>query len=189
MNIFILFFISLTLGAATIKEIEEAKQSIRSLIRPLIPGSDKTPPKELGGFRVEGCEKHKIDWMGVLLMRTKAKLDYHFKEGCDIEGTITPAVFSPFPAKLKLRQLESYDLIETQNKITATLESKPVMNLEMREGVLTGKKGKVKFEADYEVVLNPMNKDQIVEKNRGGEIRISEIYGKKIAIKEKILVE
>lgn len=189
MNIFLFILLSLSLNAATQQEIDEAKRSILSLIRPLVPGSNKTLPKELGEFRVDKCEKHKIDWMGVLMMRTKAHLKYSFKEGCDIEGTITPAVFSPFPAKLKLRNLKNYTQIESQNKVNSTIESKPIMNLEMRQGLLSGQKGLVKFEADYEVQLNPVNKEKVVEKNLGGEIRISEIYGKKVTIKEKIRVE
>lgn len=74
------------------------------------------------------------------------------------------------------------------NKVTANLETKPILNLEMREGILSGKASRVKFEADYSVQINPVE-DNVVQKNLGGEIRISEINGKKVSIKEKILVE
>ncbi len=169
-------------------EIEDAKRSIQSLIRPLMAGGPKTRPKGTEKFRVDGCEKKKIDWMGVLMMRESAELNFKFKEGCDIEGTIVPKVLQDFPAKLNLRNIQSYSKIETMNKVTANLEAKPILNLAMREGILSGKTSKVKFEADYKVQINPVE-DKVVQKNLGGEIRISEINGKKVNIKEKIMVE
>lgn len=75
----------------------------------------------------------------------------------------------------------------SQNTITAQLESKPILNIAMRSGILSGNKNNVKFEADYQVQINPMSK-KAIDKNLGGELRISEINGKKVNIKEKILV-
>src|SRR5687768_1539052 len=118
-------------------EIEDAKRSIRSLIQPLMAGNAKSRPKGTEKFRVDGCEKKKIDWMGVLMMRESASLNFKFKEGCDIEGTIVPKVLQPFPANLNLRNIQSYSKIETMNKVTANLETKPILNLEMREGILS----------------------------------------------------
>lgn len=169
-------------------EIEDAKRSVKSLIAPLMAGTRQHRPKGTEKFRVDGCEKKKIDWMGILLMRSSATLDFKFKEGCDIEGTIKPKVLQTFPADLNLRNIESYSKIQTINKVTANLESKPILNLEMREGVLSGATSKVKFEADYKVQINPVE-DKVVQKNLGGELRISEINGKKVNIKEKIFVE
>jgi hypothetical protein len=169
-------------------EIEDAKRSIQSLIRPLMAGGSKTRPKGTEKFRVDACEKKKIDWMGILMMHESAELNFKFKEGCDIEGTIVPKILQSFPATLNLRNIQSYSKIETMNKVTANLEAKPILNLEMREGVLSGKVSRVKFEADYSVQINPVE-NKVVQKNLGGEIRISEINGKKVSIKEKILVE
>ena len=186
----IIFCISINASAGASKaEIAEAKKTIQSLIRPLIPGSDKTLPKEMGEFQVDKCEKHKVKWMDVLMMKERPALTYNFKEGCDLQGTIHPLPFQTFPANLDLRHLESYNRIETQNKINASFETRPLMDLKMREGLLKGKKGNVKFEADYSVRINPMNKDKVVDENLGGEIRISEIYGEKVSIKETIKIE
>jgi hypothetical protein len=181
----ILLLPSLTLAQS---EIEDAKRSVRSLIQPLMAGASKSQPKGTEKFRVDGCDKKKVDWMGIILMRSSATLDYKFKDGCDIQGTITPKIFQTFPASLKLRNIQSYSQIDSQNKVTANLESKPIMNLEMREGVLSGKKSLVKFEADYKVQMNPTAENP-VEKNLGGEIRILEINGTKINIKEKIFID
>lgn len=169
-------------------EIEDAKRSIQSLIGPLMAGASKTRTKGTEKFRVDGCEKKKIDWMNVLMMREKAELNFKFKEGCDIEGTINPKILQTFPANLNLRNIQSYSRIETFNKVTANLEQKPILNLEMREGTLSGKLSIVKFEADYSVQINPMQ-DKVIQKNLGGEIRISEINGKRVSIKEKILIK
>ncbi len=185
----LLLLLPIFLYAATPQEISEAKKSIQSLIRPLLPGSDKKVSKEMGNFQVDKCEKQKIDWMDVLLMKSRPTLVYKFKDGCDIQGSIEPKIFQSFPAALELRHMESYDHIQTQNKVTASFETRPLMNLEMREGKLKGKKGIVKFEADYAVRINPADKKNIVSENKGGEIRISEIYGEKVSIKETIKIE
>jgi hypothetical protein len=176
---------SLSLASA---EIDDAKRSIQSLIRPLMAGSAKKRPPGTEKFRVDTCEKTKINWMKVLLMQESATLKYTFKEGCDIQGTITPKVLQPFDANLDLKNIDSYSRIETTNKITANLEVKPILNLEMRKGTLSGKKSIVKFEADYRVRISPMEKKTVAE-NLGGELRIFEINGKKVSIKEKILVK
>jgi hypothetical protein len=188
---FLIFLIITQTALATpTLEVEEAKKSLLAMIRPLLTNSkqikESTLPKD---FQLQGCDKHKINWMNVILMKEEAELKYVFKTGCDVEGTINPRIFRPFPVDLKLRNLASYHKISTQNTITASFESRPIMLLEMTAGELTGPKGVVKFEADYRVQLNPMNKENPVEKNLGGEIRISEIYGKKASIKEKILVK
>lgn len=175
-------------GAVPGGEIKEAKASIRSLIAPLIPHSGTTErPKELARFRVDRCEKHKIDWPSLLFNQQQIILDYSFKEGCDIEGTLRPLLLKPFPAVLKLRNLDNYNRIEAMNTVSADLQARPLINLEMRDGILIGPKGRVKFEADYKVRMNPL-KPKEIDSNEGGEIRISEIYGQKVDIKEKIKV-
>lgn len=171
------------------KEVQEAEISIKALLAPLIPGAAHNQSKELRNFRVDKCEKHKINWMKVMTMQEKAVLKYSFKEGCDIEGTIEPKVFQKFPAKLKLRNLEHYNSIDSINKITASFESKPILMLNMTSGVLSGPKDKVKFEADYQVQIDPMTPKQPVASNKGGEIRISEVNGQAVNIKEKIKVK
>jgi len=187
MKIFLIFFLSFTTSHAS--QVDEARRSVEALIRPLLTSStSKTRPKGTEKFRVDKCKKHKIDWMAVLLKRQEAVLDFKFGPGCDIEGVIKPLVFSPFPANLNLRNLQSFSRVETMNKVTANLETRPILNLEMREGLLTGKNSKVKFEADYKVRINSTGTNVTTE-NLGGELRISEINGKKVNMKEKILVK
>jgi hypothetical protein len=184
--VYLLILLLLSPFSHASKEIEDAKRSVQSLIRPLMAGTPRKRPPGTEKFRVDACPQQKINWMDVLMMRKEVTLRYEFKPGCDIQGVITPKVFSPFPVSLDLRNMISYSHVEAQNRITADLQSRPILNLEMRQGVLSGK-NKVKFEADYRVQINPLAKDP-VEKNLGGEIRILEINGKKASIKEKILV-
>ena len=187
MKFLLMLFLSFSSLAAS--EMDEAKKSVEALIRPLLATSSSVPrPKGTEKFRVDNCKKHKVDWMAVLLRQSEATLDFTFKPGCDIEGVIKPLILTPFPASLKLRNLQSFDKVDTMNKVTALLETRPVLNLEMREGLLTGKKSKVKFEADYRVRVSPAGGKTVTE-NLGGEIRISEINGKKVQMKEKILVK
>ncbi len=184
LTLWILLLSFLTFGGS---EIEDAKLSIKSLMAPILAGQAKARPKGTDKFRVDTCSKEKVNWMNVLMMKEEATLNYKFKVGCDIEGTIKPKVFQPFPVNLKLRNIRSYSNVASQNTITAQVESKPILNIAMRSGILSGNKSTVKFEADYQVQINPMSKNAI-EKNLGGELRISEINGKKVNIKEKILV-
>lgn len=181
-----LILLLIPLSAYATQEIEDAKRSIRTLIQPLLNGGQGRP-QGTEKFRIDGCEKEKINWMDVLMMRKEAGLNYTFKEGCDVQGTIRPKVFQVFPVKLNLRNIQSYTQIEGQNRITAELESKPILNLEIKEGHLTGKHN-VRFEANYKVQINPMEKNP-VEKNLGGTLRITEINGKKTNITEKIMVK
>lgn len=174
---------------AETKEVQEIRTSIRALISPMIPGKKKTLAGLAKDFRVDQCQREKINWSDVLLMRKTVTLEFQFKEGCDAQGTIVPKVFQSFPAKFKLRNLKLYDRVETMNKVSSTFESKPQLTIEMREGILYGEKGQVLFEADYKVQLNPLSKEKPIEKNLGGEIRIKEIFGKKVTLREKIFVE
>ena len=177
-------------GAFAASEAEEAKKSLKALIEPILQKQLKDPKTLLNDFSVEKCEKYKINWMNVILMRKEAALTYTFKPGCDIEGVVNPTVIKPFPVDLKLKNLHHFNRLQGQNKITASLEAKPILNLAVRSATLTGQKGVVKFEADYNVRIDPLSeKKDIVEENLGGEIRITEIYGKKVSIKEKIKIQ
>lgn len=177
-----------TLNAVAGSEVADARRSIEALIQPLMAGSSKKRPPGTEKFRVDQCEKHKINWMNVLLQQEDARMKFTFAPGCDIEGTIQPKMLQEFPANLDLRNLQSFTRVETINKVTANLETNPILNLEMRKGTLSGKTSHVKFEADYAVRINPMG-NQTVSENLGGELRISEINGKKVSIKEKIYVK
>lgn len=174
-------------------EVEDVRQSLKALLNPILQKPSKQVPKAskalLKEFSVEKCEKHKINWMDVILMKESATLTYRFAPGCDVEGTIRPAVFKPFPANLDLKNLQSFTRLESENTITATIESKPVMNLAVRSATLNGKRGKILFEADYGVRINPLLKNNPVEENLGGVIRITEIFGKKVSIQEKIKID
>jgi hypothetical protein len=188
--ILLLTALSMTCTGTAATEAEEAKKSIRALIEPILQKEQKDPKTVLKDFSVEKCEKYKINWINVILMRKEAALKYTFKPGCDIEGTVNPTVIKPFPVDLKLKNLDHFNRLQSENTITASLETEPVLNLAVRTASLTGAKGIVKFEADYAVKINPLKqKKEMISENIGGEIRITEIYGKKVSIKEKIKVE
>jgi len=179
-------FASLSYAAS---ETEEAKKSIRALITPILQKSVKDPKTLLKDFSVEACEKHKINWVDVIFMRKSAALVYKFKDGCDVEGTVNPTIIKPFTTDLRLKNLQNFTHLLSENKITASLEAQPVLFLAIRSAKLTGEKGVVKFDADYSVRIDPLKKDDPIQDNLGGEIRLTEIYGKAVSIKEKILVE
>lgn len=188
-KILMLISLMLPISVFAVTEVEEAKRSIRALIAPILQSTTKKAVKKNNKFSVENCEKHKIDWMGVILMRESATLNYTFKTGCDIEGSIQPTVIKPFVTNLKLKNLNHFTNLKAENKITASLEAKPILNLAIRHAILSGKKGKVLFDADYALKIDPLKGKNPMEKNLGGEIRVTEIYGKTVSIKEKIIVD
>lgn len=169
-------------------EIEDAKKTVQTIIQPLIGQISTNRPDGSDKFRVDQCEKQKINWMNVLLMKEKASLYYMFKPGCDIQGHIQPKVFQPFRSVLKIRNIDSYNFLSTTSRITADIQTNPILNLAMTEGLLAGKH-RIIFEADYRLQIDPMNKDNPIKKNLGGELRILEVNGKKTDIKEKILIK
>jgi hypothetical protein len=122
MNILLIVLLLSPLSAgATRIEVKEAVESVKSLIAPLLPGKNKKRPSGTENFRVDACERHDINWRDVLLLRSRPTLSFDFKEGCDIKGTVEPRVLTPFPAELELRNLRSYNRLETMNKVTSTI--------------------------------------------------------------------
>lgn len=184
MPLLMALFLSFTISAQT--EIEDAKASLQSLIAPILVKSQAKPSPK--GFRIDKCEKKKINWMNVITMKEEVTLQFKFAPGCDIEGAFKPKVFTPFPVTLNLRNVKSFNKIITENRLTASFENPPILNLAITSGEMVGKKSKVKFEADYKIQINPLDPTN-VGKNLGGELRIHEINGKKVNIKEKIFVK
>ncbi len=167
-------------------EVEETRASIAALIHPLIAGQKrKGVPGEL---RFDTCEKHKIDWASLIFQQRPTTIEFSFREGCDIQGKIIPQIFRPFPIDLRLKGLQRFDRIQATATMSAELEARPVFKLQIREGLLSGKNSRALFESDYAV--RPQVRDSGTEmENLGGELRVREINGKKISLKEKILVK
>ena len=181
----LLLALLLSFTVAANQEIEDVKTSIKSLIAPLVSNSK---PESTKGFRIDQCKKKKINWLNVITMKEQVTMDFKFAPGCDIEGSVNPKIFSPFPAELKLRNIKSFNKVLSENRITAGFVNPPVLNLDITKGELTGPKSKVKFEADYKLEINPLDPTKI-QKNLGGELRVHEINGKKVSIKEKIFIK
>lgn len=186
MPLLLALFLSFTAVAS--REIEDVKTSIQSIIAPLIAKSGPGKPTPPKGFRIDKCEKKNINWFNVMTMKEEVTMEFKFSPGCDIQGSLKPKIFAPFPARLDLRNIKSFSKMTSENRITATFENSPILNLEITAGELVGDKTKVKFDADYKLQINPLNPTGI-EKNLGGELRIKEINGKKVSIKEKIYVQ
>ena len=185
---FLLAFVFLQFASATPDPaVEAARRSVEALIRPLMAASPAKKSDQAEKFRVDACEKHRINWMNVLLRKEEARLTFSFSKGCDIEGAIEPRFLQEFAANLNLRNLQNYTRIETMNTVSANLETRPMLNLQMRKGLIKGPKSMVRFEADYGVRINPTD-NEVMAENLGGELRIFEINGKKVSIKKKILV-
>src|SRR5690606_7733414 len=111
---YILLFLLLAGPLGASNELTDARQSIKSLIAPIIPGLKLK--KHTANFRLDKCPREKINWMNVLLMKEEVTLNYKFLPGCDIQGSIKPKVFSSFPTDLKLRHVRSYNQINSSSR-------------------------------------------------------------------------
>lgn len=163
-------------------KISDAKESITSLIAPLV-GEIKKKNK----FRVNNCQKEKINWGKILLSpMNEHPLHFKFTDACDVEGIIKIKAFEAFPADLKLRNLDSFTALHSKNKFALTFEAKPLLTLNILEGELSGK-NRVRFKASYSVRLNPTSPKELNE-NLGGTITFTEINGKSVNVTEKIYI-
>lgn len=188
--LFFLLMITTSNAKPNLQETQDATASIKALLAPLLSEQlGRSKPNSAQKFRLDECQKHKINWGEVMLMQKEVSLDYSFKEGCDISGQIRPKLISHFPATLQVRNLSHYYKIESSNTVRPSLEKNPILLFEIRSGVLSGKKGSVKFEADYETNINPLDSKNPLNSTKGGEIRISEIHGKRVNLREKILLK
>lgn len=189
MKILFCFLLLSTVFAAENSNVEAVRQSLRTMLTPIL--SKNLGSKSLGksSFSIKECEKSNVNWKNFLLLQEEFKLNLSFKEGCDVEGSVSPKPFSPFPAKLKVRNLYGFEKLEMTNKLNSTLETNPVITLTVTEGVLTGPKGKVRFEAEYDVRIDPLNREDPIKEDLGGDIKINQIFGQKVSIKEKIYLK
>ena len=189
MKILFCFLLLSPVLAAENPQVEAVKQSLRTMLTPIL--SKNLGSKELGksSFSIKACERTNVNWKNFLLLQEEFRLNLSFKEGCDVEGTVSPKPFSPFPAKLKVRNLYGFKELEMMNKLASTLETNPVLTLTVTKGILTGPKGKVRFEADYDVRIDPLNREDPIKEDLGGNIRINQIFGQKVSIKEKVYLK
>jgi hypothetical protein len=162
---------------------DQSVRSIEKIISTLFV--DKKGSKDLSSFRIEKCQISKLDWSQFLVPTKKVNLEYNFKDGCDLQGILTPQFFKPFLMDLQLRNLFEFTNIKSVNQISAILERHPVIKLEMKDGSLNGEKSNIIFEANYSVRIKTIEKKTKIE-HLGGEISILKINSKQVLIKKKI---
>jgi hypothetical protein len=180
----ILYSIFLASIAFTSTIEDQSVRSIEEIISTLFV--DKKGPKDLSTFRIDRCQNSKIDWSQFLVPNKQTELEYNFKDGCDLEGVLTPHFYKPFVLDLKIRNLFQFTNIKSVNQISAILERDPVIKLEMKDGALKGGESNLKFEANYSIRTKIVQNKLEIE-HLGGEILISEINTKKVLIKKRIL--
>jgi hypothetical protein len=179
----ILYSIFLVSIAFTSTIEDQSARSIEEIISTLFV--DKKGPKDLSTFRIDRCQNSKIDWSQFLVPNKQTELEYNFKDGCDLEGVLTPHFYKPFVLDLKIRNLFQFTNIKSVNQISAILERDPIIKLDMKEGSLQGGQTLIKFEASYSVRIKSSENKTNIE-HLGGEIIIKKINSKDVLIKKKI---
>lgn len=144
----------------------------------------KTSQKDQSQFRVDQCEKIKMNLQNLLSGNHGLIINYQFKSGCDIQGKVHPKIFQPFFVKLNLKH-STYSYFEGQSTIKSDLQLNPSLDLEVRNGLLKGKNSSLKFEADYKFLPKASDGKYILVP-LGGEIRIFEMNNKKTKIVKKM---
>lgn len=130
-------------------------------------------------FSVKDCPKHKVDWVKIILKRQKQTLTYNFAKECDLDGTVEPQVLEKFPLNFRLRNLDEFNSIKGEAKLSPTIASRPLLRLDLANTEMSSPKENIKFRAYYEAEIDPFS-SKVVGKHLGGKIFIEEINGKKI---------
>ncbi len=181
---FLLIFLLMTLASYAHDETVTTTKSLETIMSSLTNHLKRNTVLKNESFRTDRCEKNKVVWTDVLMGKKIENIQYHFQEGCDLQGVVEPKIFQEFPLKLSLRNLP-FSLLESQNIIHAKIELNPILDVQMRRGHLTGNQLSVYFEADYQIRIKTIH-SKIITEYIGGEIRINQINKKKVKIRKKI---
>lgn len=140
-------------------------------------------------FNVRGCKDYQKEWVSVFLTNQARNFDYRFQKGCDIQGTIKALPGRKVKMDLKLRNVGVFKRTELDISYFIRLNMITRVDFVINDGTLYAKgEGDTRFQGDYAVDLNPLKKS-LIEKNYGGNLMFSKIFGKPIKLERKFIVK
>tara|TARA_Y100000385_G_C12861921_1_gene537628 strand:+ start:61 stop:621 length:561 start_codon:yes stop_codon:yes gene_type:complete len=154
------------------QKLEETKRVLKTLLPFQKKGTKNT-------FLIDKCKIDKSKWMLLLIAKQPFTEKIIFNRGCHIQGQFTAKMGIPFPTSFKLQKLENFNHVKFNFLIQLEYEPVPMIKVFMQNGILTGKKDKIKFNLEYAAEVDSLSKD-FIKKDKGGKITISSINGKKM---------
>lgn len=154
------------------QKLEETKRVLKTLLPFQKKGTKNT-------FLIDKCKIDKSKWMLLLIAKQPFTEKVMFNRGCHIQGQYTAKMGVPFPTSFKLQKLENFNHVNFNFLIQLVYEPIPMIKVFMQNGILSGKKDKIKFELDYAAEIDPLSKE-FIKKDFGGKITIKAINDKKI---------
>ncbi|MCO4794802.1 MAG: hypothetical protein KC493_13875 [Bacteriovoracaceae bacterium] len=164
----------------------DAINAVKTLFKAMMPFLKDGNAR--GNFIVRGCRDYRKEWASVLLTGQKQTFNYSFKKGCDIQGTISAMPGRKIKMNLKLRNVGIFERVDMGISYSIKLNMITRVDFKITDGTLFAKgEGDTSFTGDYAVELNPMKKS-LIERNLGGNLYFSKIFGKDVKISKKIMV-
>jgi len=190
MKLLLLLLMIIPIGAQANYEKKDVEQLLDALITGLSKRQNLSKIHKLKDFSVKGCQRPKINPQDLILMKESARtIHLKFSKDCDLEGEIKPLIFVGFPIMLKIKDFDEFHTVKSQNKITASFDSKPILTLTTTDGEFISKKGSLKFILNYQVRINPTTTKNQIEENLGGTITVTEAFNKKINVSRKFYIK
>jgi hypothetical protein len=180
------FLSSASSGTKTADKKSSPNRRVIEILKGILPFSTKS--KNASSFDVSACGGNQAKWIGLFVFEKSFTESYAFKKGCDIKGSMSPKSEKPFEASFKLRNLGKFTHVKLTMVITLLKKALPEMIVEVKKGELFSPAGKLKFKADYAVVINPLKKD-LIHENKGGSITILDDNNKPTGAAEKIFID
>ena len=140
-------------------------------------------------FNVNGCQNYEKEWIEVFLTNQQRDFKYRFQKDCDIDGVIKALPGRKVTMDLRLRNVGIFERSELAIKFQLQLNMITRVDFFITDGTLYAKgEGDTRFTGDYSVDLNPLKKS-LIEKNRGGTLRFSKVFGKPVKLERKFIVK
>jgi hypothetical protein len=171
----LLTFNSHAFAGKTNASTENVSDDVAKLIQALFPLKGKS---NLKNFKTQKCKNEKEKWMMLLLGSQPFTSNVKFNKQCDMQGSYTAKLATPFPINFKLRNLKKFNAIKGNILIKFIFEPSPQIQLELQNTKLMGEPS-VTFNANYAVEVEPLGQNPI-KKDLGGQVFIKKINGKKI---------
>lgn len=152
---------------------QTTKESAKLAINALLPGLNTSSQ-----IKTKSCDINKKKWTNLLLTKQSFEETIKFNSQCDLAGSYSPKMDEFFLVKLKVKDQKNLTNISGDLKFSVVFEEMPVLKVEIKNGTTQGKEN-LKFQFNYSVQINPLEKDPM-QKHLGGSIKI-------LSVNEKIL--
>ncbi len=174
-----------TLGGAP----PEAAAAFGGLVSTLLPVTKNSGDMS---FKVNGCTRWTDqDLIDFFLKKKSMQKSFTFKDGCDLQGSLTAGADQIIHGDFKVRNLRDVESAILTVKVEKAFHfdtQEVEVGIVAQEGILTSPRGEqTKFRGSYTLVYHILKKQ--LDNSEGGEIEITEYKGKKVSLKQRIILD